>query len=209
MILKDNDVGLISGNSAKAGHLLKRICHISPKTYNRLLDLQKELQKPEVAQWYQTELLFTPANFKTVKDNVDQAVSILSGRKDKGLFLDASLSAALGVEDSKQPGPEEKPDDGKIDISIVSAVGRWEMGAANLPADVQTVQSLLEVAAQKWDAPQIDPHGVDGKIAKPPAKSNTVMAIEAFQAKSNISVDGLLRPSSPAWNALLQAASGK
>jgi hypothetical protein len=102
MIMKDNDAALVSGNSAKSYHLLEKISHMDPKTYNRLLDLQKELQKAEVAQWYQTELLFTSANFKTVKDNVDQAVSTLSSRKDKDLFLDASLSAALGAEEVKE-----------------------------------------------------------------------------------------------------------
>jgi hypothetical protein len=101
MIMKDNDAGLISGNSAKSYHLLEKISHIDPKTYNRLLDLQGELQKPEVAQWYQTELLFTTADFNTVKNNVDQAVGILGDRKDKGLFLDASLSVALGLEEEK------------------------------------------------------------------------------------------------------------
>jgi hypothetical protein len=101
MILKDNDAGLISGNSAKSYHLLEKISHIDPKTYNRLFDLQRELQKPEVAQWYQTELLFTATDFNTVKNNVDQAVGILSDRKDKGLFLDASLSVALGLEEEK------------------------------------------------------------------------------------------------------------
>jgi hypothetical protein len=70
---------------------------MDPKTFNRLFDFQKELQKPEVAQWYQTEVLFTQADFNTVKNNVDQAVGILSGRKDRGLFLDASLNVALGV----------------------------------------------------------------------------------------------------------------
>jgi hypothetical protein len=101
MIMKDNDAGLISGNSARSYHLLEKVSHLDPKTYNRLLDLQKELQKPEVAQWYQTELLFTQADFNTVKNNVDQAVGILSGRKDKSLFLDASLSVALGMEEEK------------------------------------------------------------------------------------------------------------
>src|SRR5205809_3478806 len=86
MIMKDNDAGLISGNLAKSNHLLEKVSHMDPKTYDRLLELQTELQKPEVAQWYQKELLFTPADFKTVKDNVDQAVAILSARKDKGLF---------------------------------------------------------------------------------------------------------------------------
>jgi hypothetical protein len=102
MIMKDNDAGLISGNSAKSYHLLEKISHMDPKTYNRLLDLQKELEKPEIAQWYETELLFTRADFNTVKNNVDQAVGILSGRKDKGLFLDASLSVALEIEEEKQ-----------------------------------------------------------------------------------------------------------
>jgi hypothetical protein len=101
MIMKDNDAGLISGNSAKGYHLLEKISHMDPKTYDRLLGLQAELQKPEVSQWYQTELLFTQADFNTVKNNVDQAVGILSGRKDKDLFLDASLSVALGLEAAK------------------------------------------------------------------------------------------------------------
>jgi len=102
MIMKDNDAGLVSGNSAKSYHLLDKTSHIDPKTYNRLLDLQSNLQKPEVAQWYQTELLFTPADFNTVKNNVDQAVGILSSRKDKNLFLDASLSLALGLEEANE-----------------------------------------------------------------------------------------------------------
>ncbi len=102
MIMKDNDAGLVSGNSAKSYHLLDKTSHIDPKTYNRLLDLQSKLQKPEVAQWYQTELLFTPADFNTVKNNVDQAVGILSSRKDKNLFLDASLSLALGLEEANE-----------------------------------------------------------------------------------------------------------
>ncbi|PYK09304.1 MAG: hypothetical protein DME65_12230 [Verrucomicrobia bacterium] len=102
MIMKDNDAGLISGNSAKSYHLLEKISHMDPKTYNRLLDLQKELEKPEIAQWYETELLFTLADFNTVKNNVDQVVGILSGRKDKVLFLDASLSVALEIDEEKQ-----------------------------------------------------------------------------------------------------------
>lgn len=61
-----------------------------------------ELQKPEVTQWYQNDILFTAADFNTVKTNVDQAVNILTSRKDKGLFLDASLSLALGVDEETE-----------------------------------------------------------------------------------------------------------
>src|SRR6266403_3932707 len=90
---------------------------------------------------------------------------------------------------------------------ISGSVGRWEENARNLPADVETVQRLLQTAAQKLQAPQLDPKGIDGKIAQPPRKSNTVAAIEAFQSRSNISIDGLIEPGSQAWQALLQAGS--
>ena len=212
MIMKDNDAGLISGNSAKTNHLLEKISHMDSKTYDRLLDLQKELQKPEVAQWYQTELLFTSADFNTMKNNVDQAVAILSGRKGNGLFLDANVSAAIGAADNQAQGTGTTPGSGNVASTpstvITGSVGRWEKGAGNLPADVETVQRLLQAAAQKLQAPQLDPKGVDGKIARPPRNSNTVNAIEAFQSRSNISIDGLIEPDSQTWQALLQAAGG-
>jgi peptidoglycan hydrolase-like protein with peptidoglycan-binding domain len=88
---------------------------------------------------------------------------------------------------------------------ITGSVGRWEKGARNLQADVETVQRLLETAAQKLQAPDLDPKGVDGKIARQSAKSNTIAAIEAFQKRSNISIDGLIEPDGQTWQALLQA----
>jgi peptidoglycan hydrolase-like protein with peptidoglycan-binding domain len=183
------------------------------KTYDRLLDLQKELQKPEVAQWYQTELLFTSADFNTMKNNVDQAVAILSGRKGNGLFLDANVSAAIGAADNQAQGTETPPSSGNVgspsSAVITGSVGRWEKNAGNLPADVETVQRLLQIAAQKLQAPQLDPKGIDGKIAQPPRNSNTVAAIEAFQSRFNISIDGLIEPGSQAWQALLQAADNQ
>jgi hypothetical protein len=212
MIMKDNDAGLISGNSAKTYHLLEKISHMDSKTYDRLLALQKELQKPEVAQWYQTELLFTSADFNTIKNNVDQAVAILSSRKDNGLLLDANVSAAIGAADNQAQGTETTPGSGNVASTppavITGSVGRWEKSARNLPADVETVQRLLQTAAQKLQAPQLDPKGVDGKIAQPPRNSNTVNAIEAFQSRSNISIDGLIKPESQTWRALLLAGGG-
>src|SRR5437764_8651266 len=89
---------------------------------------------------------------------------------------------------------------------ITDSVGRWEKGARNLQADVETVQRLLETAAQKLQAPDLDPKGVDGKIARQSAQSNTVAAIEAFQKRSNVSIDGLIEPGGQTWQALLQAA---
>jgi peptidoglycan hydrolase-like protein with peptidoglycan-binding domain len=211
MIMKDNDAGLISGNSVKSNHLLEKISHLDSKTFDRLLELQKELQKPEVAQWYQTEILFTLADFNTMKDNVDQAVAILTARKDKGLFLDANVTAALVAEDNPDQEAEigTEPDTGTTATPlavITGSVGRWEKNAGNLAADVETVQRLLKAAAQRLQAPELDSKGVDGKIARLPAKSNTVAAIEAFQSRFNISIDGLIEPGSETWQALLQAA---
>jgi hypothetical protein len=210
MILKDNDAGLVSGNSAKTNHLLEKISHMDSKTYDRLLEFQKELQKPEVTQWYQQELLFTATDFNTMKNNVDQAVAILSGRKGNGLFLDANVSAAIGVADNQTQGTGTTPGSGNVGSTpsavITGSVGRWENNANNLPADVETVQRLLQTAAQKLQAPQLDPKGIDGKIARPPGNSNTVKAIEAFQSRSNISITGLIDPESETLRALLQAA---
>ena len=71
---------------------------------------------------------------------------------------------------------------------------------------METVQRLLEAAAQRLQASELDPKGVDGKIGRLPKKSNTVAAIEAFQSRFNISIDGLIEPGSQTWQALLQAA---
>jgi len=90
---------------------------------------------------------------------------------------------------------------------ISDSVGRWEKSARNLSEDVKTVQRLLERAAQKLQAPELDPKGVDGKIAQPPRNSNTVNAIEAFQGRFNLSVDGLIVPGGETWQALVQAGA--
>lgn len=92
-------------------------------------------------------------------------------------------------------------------VLISDSVGRWEKNARNLPEDVKTVQRLLETAAQKLHAPELDPKGVDGLIAQPPQHSNTVAAIEAFQSRFNISIDGIIEPGGQTWQALLQAGS--
>jgi murein DD-endopeptidase MepM/ murein hydrolase activator NlpD len=93
-----------------------------------------------------------------------------------------------------------------LSSQISRSVGRWEKGASNLQPDVEVVQRLLEVAAQALQAPELDPKGVDGKIARAPATSNTVAAIEAFQSRFTSSVDGLIKPDSQTWHALLDAA---
>jgi murein DD-endopeptidase MepM/ murein hydrolase activator NlpD len=92
---------------------------------------------------------------------------------------------------------------------LSGSVGRWERGARNRRSDVEVVQRLLEIAAQALQAPQLDPKGVDGKIARPPATSDTVTAIEAFQSRFTSSVDGLVKPDSQTWHALVDAVGQK
>ena len=86
---------------------------------------------------------------------------------------------------------------------ISGSVGRWEKGAQNLQADVKTVQRLLEAAAKTLQAPELDPNGVDGKIAKPSSTSGTVSAIEAFQRRFTRAIDGLIEPDSQTWRCAL------
>jgi hypothetical protein len=104
----------------------------------------------------------------------------------------------------KTEGPDNVP---STSLPVITgSVGRWEQGARNLQTNVETVQRLLETAAQRLQATELDPKGVDGKIARQSAKSNTVAAIEAFQRRSNVPIDGLIEPGSQTWQALLQAA---
>jgi len=110
------------------------------------------------------------------------------------------------LEVSRKRALESQPQTRGAPSAVISdSVGRWEKNARNLPADVETVQRLFETAAQKLQAPELDPKGVDGKIAQPLRHSNTVAAIEAFQSRFNLSVDGVIEPAGPTWQALLQA----
>src|SRR5882724_9492324 len=100
--------------------------------------------------------------------------------------LDAGKTTFKVLPRALRAGPDNVPT--APPSVITGSVGRWEKGARNLPADVETVQRLLQAAAERLQAPELDPKGVDGKIARQSAKSNTVAAIEAFQRHSSISI---------------------
>jgi len=78
---------------------------------------------------------------------------------------------------------------------ITGSVGRWEKkGArANLQADVETVQRLLETAAQKLQAPDLDPKGCLMERLRGSLR-NRIPSLRSklFQKRSNISIDGLI-----------------
>ncbi len=132
----------------------------------------------------------------------------LKQRLARARKLEALDAGKRVFEVSRKRALESQPQTRGTPSAVISgSVGRWEKNAQNLPADVETVQRLLETTAQKLQAPQLDPKGIDGLIAHPPRNSNTVNAIEAFQSRFNISIHGLIEPGGPTWQALLQAGS--
>jgi murein DD-endopeptidase MepM/ murein hydrolase activator NlpD len=54
--------------------------------------------------------------------------------------------------------------------------------------------------------PLLDPGGIDGSIARPPATSSTVRAIERFQSVSGLIVDGVIEANRRTWNELVRIA---
>ena len=104
------------------------------------------------------------------------------------------------------PPPQPSPPPPVAPSKINGSVGQWEKGAVNKPADVSTVQRLLQIAALKLNDPSLNPKGIDGKIAHVAANSHTVSAIRAFQTRSALEVTGLIKPEDETWTKLLAAA---
>ena len=207
LTIKDTDAGLLNTNVFEQKGYLSRIHHLHPGTYDGLQTFaQKWSSDPTVKQFFHRECAFSNSQVARLEKYLLNAAATLRSRKDGGtLLLDLDLDDYFQGADSTPTAPPPivpMPTGAQISASV----GRWENGAANQPADVQTVQRLLTAAAQKAHLPQFDPHGADGKIAHPPAKSNTVAAIEAFESASMLMVDGVIAPGSPAWQALLKAA---
>lgn len=87
------------------------------------------------------------------------------------------------------------------------SVGPWERGARNNRRDVETVQILLSEVALKLANTDYDPKGIDGAIARPPASSGTVNAIEAFQRRFMNQPDGVIGVNGRTWNELVRTAT--
>src|SRR6266849_1767435 len=79
--------------------------------------------------------------------------------------------------------PENTTETGTLKFEISGSVGRWSKGAANQKADVETVQNMLRLAAMILNEPQLDPNSIDGSINHNEQNSDTIKAIEAFQAR--------------------------
>jgi hypothetical protein len=209
LTIKDTDAGLLNSNVFEQKGYLSQIHHMHPGTYEGLQTLAQQLTAdPTVKQFFHRECTFSNSQLARFEKYLLNAATVLKGRKDSGsLHLDLDLDSYFQGVTPPPPNPTPSTPPPQSAPGITASVGRWENGAANQTADVLTVQRLLTTVAQKKNEPQLDPHGVDGKIAHPPAKSNTVAAIEAFEASASLTVDGIIAPGSPAWQALAQAAS--
>jgi len=86
---------------------------------------------------------------------------------------------------------------------VAGAVGRWDKGAVNNRADVETVQEMLRIIATVLHDPRVDPGGIDGEIARDVSQSTTVKAIEAFQSRFLNSPDGLIGVGGRTWRSML------
>jgi peptidoglycan hydrolase-like protein with peptidoglycan-binding domain len=145
------------------------------------------------------------ANSKTV--SAIQAFQTRSALEVTGLIepADQTWTKLLAATGETTPLPPPLPPPVPFP-KINGTVGQWEKGAANTPADVSTVQRLLQTAAQKLNDLSVDPKGIDGKISRVAANSKTVSAIQAFQTRSALEVTGLIAPDGETWTKLLAAA---
>ena len=87
--------------------------------------------------------------------------------------------------------------------TLSGSVGRWERNAQNRRADVETIQKLLTAVAGTRGDPRFDPGGIDGRVARPPASSGTVRAIEAYQRLFLSNPDGLVSPNGQTFRRLV------
>ncbi len=202
LTLKDTDAGLLNSNVFEKNGCLPQIRHLHPRTYAGLQTLAQQWQDdPAVRQFFHRECTFTKSQLVRFEKYLLSAATTLRTRQEAG-----TLHLDLDLDDFFQGATPPPPAPPPATVQISASVGRWEKGAANLVADVKTVQRLLTAAAQTAHAAPLDPKGVDGKISRPPRQSDTIAAIEAFETFSQILVAGLIAPASPAWQALLVAA---
>jgi hypothetical protein len=217
IVYKDNDDGMMWGTtSISVTPILNDTHHLDQTVYDRIQWLSGLMQDSQpgsdakVKDFFVNVVHISGDNYDKMKASViKQAASLKSRVDSKDILLDLDFEDTMKKIYAKasSTGQSDTPTPDKPSLPVItSSVGRWEKGANNLPADVKTIQGLLQAAADKLQAPQLDPKGVDGKIAHPPATSNTVSAIEAFQSRSSSPIDGLIEPGSQIWNALLEAA---
>ena len=206
LTIKDTDAGLLNANVFERKGYLSQISHLHPNTFARLQTLATKCREdPTVKEFFHRECTFSNSQLARFEKYLLAAASTLQSRLDNGkLRLDLDLDDYFAGVVAPPPPPPPSP---VITSKINGSVGQWEKGAVNTPADVSTVQRLLQTAAQKLNDSSLDPKGIDGKIARVAANSNTVAAIQSFQTRSAIELTGLIEPGDDTWTKLLDATA--
>jgi hypothetical protein len=204
LTIKDTDAGLLNANVFEKKGYLSQISHMHPKTFASLQTLATKWRDDfTVKEFFHRECTFSNSQLARFEKYLLAAASTLQSRLETGkLRLDLDLDDYFSGVAPSSPPPPPPP---VLPSKINATVGEWEKGAVNAPADVSTVQRLLQTAARKLNDPSLDPKGIDGKIARVAANSNTVRAIQAFQTRSALEVTGLIAPDDETWIKLLDA----
>jgi hypothetical protein len=94
VLLKDNDCGVAKDNIDKKVGLDKKIAHIDPNTYSRLLQLNAMMDTPDMKKFFNEELLFTSKDYASVRANLADLVNDLHATCiSNRLSLDLDLQA--------------------------------------------------------------------------------------------------------------------
>ena len=206
-------IHLTAGDYGKMGTAITR--YESTKAHNKTLSLIQSIvgSGPNVIHGistYFTEGKADPSKTNTLAvavaqflDQVNTDANVITAWEKGAPTPPAPTPPAPTSPAPTSPAPTPPP---VTVFKINGSVGEWEKGAVNRPADVSTVQRLLQTAAQKLNDRSLDPKGIDGKIAHVAAHSHTVSAIQAFQTRSALEVTGLIEPNDETWTKLLAAA---
>lgn len=92
MVLKDNDCGVSKDNMMRKISALEKVRHFSYQTYRRFMAFEKTLDRSSTRDYFQNEMLFSSANFASLRDNAKKAREILYSRCRSGaLRFDVDL----------------------------------------------------------------------------------------------------------------------
>ena len=171
----------------------------------RLRALFAAMAEYEVGNGFRVPEEVFHAGLELVQPGITDAGEEDAAAEDEGTEEAAADSAdadtaAVAAETGAEPRDVE-------DWKISGPVGRWEKGAVNRKADVETVQEMLRGASMILRDPQLDPGPVDGAISRAGNKSKTIDAIKAFQSRFMTSPDGLVGVGGRTWRELVSVLS--
>jgi hypothetical protein len=105
LLLKDNDCGVSKTNVARQVGLIDRVAHIDPDTYRRLRQFDATADSPTTRDFFLQELLFTSADYTSVRNNLKEVVTKLrQGCAQGRVKLDLDLQAHFSGQPLKPPG---------------------------------------------------------------------------------------------------------